>query len=156
VFLCHHHRFPWCSSSSCGSGGPHVELLLLDQFRRRACVRHVSCDAVVVCVCVSLDIVICTRTVFLPVCVRACVSPSSAAVASVASLPFVVHWLCWVGRRPVCLFVCWRFFFFFFFFGGIIVFRFVSFLVLSLCSLSCIWFLVQSSATLVTLLRFPI
>jgi hypothetical protein len=25
-----------------------------------------------------------------------------------------------------------------------------------LCSLSCIWFLVQSSATLVTLLRFPI
>ncbi len=54
-------------------------------------------------------IVICTRTVFLPVCgvcVRACVSPSSAAVASVASLPFVVHWLCWVGRRLVYLFVC--------------------------------------------------
>lgn len=99
-----------------------------------------------------VDIVICTRTVFLPVCVRACVSSSSAAVASVASLPFVVHWLCWVGRRPVCLFVCWRFFFF----GGRIVFRFVSFLVLSLCSFSCIWFLVQSSATLVTLLRFPI
>ncbi len=61
-----------------------------------------------------MDIVICTRTVFLPDCVRACVSSSSAAVASVASLPFVVHWLCWVGRRPV-LFVCLLAFFLFLF-----------------------------------------
>lgn len=63
---------------------------------------------------------------------RACVSPSSAAVASVASLPFVVHWLCWVGRRPVCLFVCWRFFFFLFR-GNCVPFRLLSraFVVLS-------------------------
>lgn len=58
-----------------------------------------------------VDIVICTRTVFLPVCVRACVSSSSAAVAFVASLPFVVHWLCWVGRRPVCLLALFLFLF---------------------------------------------